>query len=69
MAKTFKMITLVGTSPKSVEDAVNTALADASGSVRNLGWFEVKEVRGRIDGGKVAEFQVTVQVGFKVEND
>lgn len=67
MSNTFKMVTLVGTSPESYEAAIENALADASASLRNLSWFEVKELRGRVVEGRSAEFQVKLQVGFKVE--
>jgi flavin-binding protein dodecin len=67
MSNTFKMVTLVGTSPESYEVAIENALADASASLRNLSWFEVKELRGRVVEGRPAEFQVKLQVGFKVE--
>ena len=67
MAGTWKKITLVGTSSESIEDAIRGALRDASKSVRKMGWFEVLEQRGAIKDGKVTEFQVTIQVGFKVE--
>lgn len=67
MSKTFKMVTLVGTSANSYEDAIASAVKDASASLRNLAWYEVTEMRGRIDGDKVAEFQVKLQVGFKVD--
>lgn len=67
MSKTFKMVTLVGTSPDSYESAIGNAIEDASASLRNLAWYEVTEMRGRIEGDKVAEFQVKIQVGFRVE--
>jgi flavin-binding protein dodecin len=69
MSKTYKMVTVVGTSAESSEDAIRNAVADAGGSLRNLGWFEVKEVRGRISGDSVAEFQVKVEIGLLVETD
>ena len=68
MAKTYKMVTVVGTSPESSEDAIRNAVADASSTLRNLGWFEVQEVRGRIEEGRVAEYQVKVQIGLRVES-
>lgn len=68
MAKTYKIVTVVGTSPKSSEEAIRNAVADASSTLRNLGWFEVEEVRGRIEEGQVAEFQVKVQIGLRVES-
>ena len=67
MAATFKVIELVGTSPVSFAEAVKSAVAEASKTVRNMGWFEVVEERGRIADGQVAEFQVTIKVGFKLE--
>ncbi|NHZ73294.1 MAG: dodecin flavoprotein [Nitrospirae bacterium] len=67
MSNTFKMVTVVGTSPESYEAAIASALSDASATVRNLSWFEVQEQRGRIVDGKVAEFQIKIQIGFRVE--
>jgi dodecin len=68
MPGTFKIIEIVGTSPNSFADAVRAGVAEASKTVRNLGWFEVVEERGHIKDGKVDEFQVMIKVGFKVEN-
>ena len=67
MAETFKITELVGTSPTSFADAVRAAVDEAAKTVRNMAWFQVVEERGRIEGGKVAEFQVTIKVGFKLE--
>ena len=67
MGNTYKMVTIVGTSPDSYEAAINTALNDAAATLRNLSWFEVEEMRGRIAAGKVSEFQVKLSVGFKVD--
>ena len=67
MSNTYKMVTLIGTSPESYESAIENALSDASASIRNLSWFEVVEMRGRVNDGRPAEFQVKLQVGFKVE--
>jgi hypothetical protein len=67
MAGTFKIIELVGTSPVSFAEAVRAAVEEAAKTVRNMAWFEVVEQRGRIAEGKVAEFQVTLKVGFKLE--
>jgi flavin-binding protein dodecin len=64
---TFKVIELVGTSPVSFAEAVKAAVVEASKTVRNMGWFEVVEERGRIADGAVVEFQVTIKVGFKLE--
>jgi dodecin len=67
MSGTYKKIELVGTSPVSFAEAVKAAVAEASKSVRHMNWFEVIEQRGYIKDGKVAEFQVTISIGFKLE--
>ena len=63
----YKKIEIVGTSKTSFADAVKAAVAEAGKSIRHMSWFEVVEQRGSIKDGKVAELQVTVRVGFKVE--
>ena len=68
MSKTFKMVTLVGISPDSYEKAIQNAVKDAAASIRNLAWYEVVEMRGRIEDDTVAEYQVKLQVGFRVED-
>ncbi len=65
--KVYKRIQLVGCSAASIERAVALALAKASETVHGLAWFEVKEIRGAIANGAPAEWQVTVEVGFKVD--
>lgn len=65
--KTFKQITVTGTSTESMEDAVEGAVATASKTVRHMRWFEVIETRGALNEGAVAEWQVTVKIGFVVE--
>jgi flavin-binding protein dodecin len=65
----YKTIELVGSSATSVEDAVKNAIAKASQTVRNLRWFEVVETRGHIDGNKVAHWQVTLKLGFTLEDN
>jgi flavin-binding protein dodecin len=67
MAGTFKVTELVGTSTESFADAVRAAVSEAGKTVRGMSWFEVIDQRGRIAQGKVAEFQVTVKIGFKLE--
>ena len=64
--RTYKLIELVGTSEKSYEDAVQKAIDDASRTLKGLAWFEVAELRGRIADGKVAEWQATVKIGFRI---
>ena len=63
----YKKLELVGTSPNSIEEAVNNALARAAKTLRNLRWFEVVETRGHIENGKVDHWQVTVKVGFTLD--
>lgn len=65
---TYKKIELTGTSEKSIEDAVNNAIIKASESVRKIRWFEVKEVRGSVAEGEVHQWQVTIKVGFRLED-
>jgi flavin-binding protein dodecin len=67
MPGTYKKIEIVGTSPTSFAEAVKSAIKDASQTVRHMDWFEVVEMRGRLRDGEVAEFQVTVRIGFKLE--
>ena len=66
MEKTYKMIEVVGTSPKSYAEATRNAIEEASKSVKAMAWFDVSALRGRIEGGKVAEFQVALKVGFRL---
>ncbi len=68
MAGMYKKIEVVGTSPVSFAEAVKSAIQQASKTVRHMDWFEVVEMRGRIKGGDVAEFQVTIRIGFKLED-
>ena len=63
----FKKIQLVGTSTESFSDATAKAVAKAAETVRNMGWFEVVEQRGRIADGAIQQYQVTVSIGFRVE--
>ena len=63
----YRVIELAGTSDKSIEDALATAIARANQTLRNLGWFEVVQTRGHIEDGKIAHFQVTLKVGFTME--
>ena len=63
----YKTIELVGSSTSSSDDAVQTAIRRASESVRNLRWFQVTETRGHIEDGQIAHWQVTIKVGFTLE--
>ena len=63
----YKKIELVGSSPKSIQAAVENALARARKTIRNMRWFEVVETRGCIEDGKVDHWQVTLTVGFTLD--
>jgi flavin-binding protein dodecin len=64
----YKKIELTGSSADSIEEAVQNAIAKASETVRNMRWFEVIETRGYIENEKVAYWQVTIKVGFTIED-
>lgn len=66
--RTYKKIEVVGSSKKSIEDAIENAIRECGNSVRNLDWFEVTETRGHIVDGAVAHYQVTLKVGFRIDN-
>jgi dodecin len=63
----YKMVELVGTSTTGTDDAIRNAIETASLTVRHMDWFEVVQTRGHIVDGKVAHFQVTLKVGFRIE--
>ena len=64
----YRVIELVGSSSQSIEDAINVALGRAHKTLRNLRWFEVVGTRGQIEKGKVKQYQVTLKVGFTMED-
>src|SRR5215510_6213581 len=63
----YKILELVGSSEKSIEDAIQNAITRASKTIREMKWFEVLETRGHIEGAKVGHYQVTLRVGFTLE--
>ncbi len=65
----YKTIELVGSSPNGSDDAVRNAISRASATVHNLRWFEVVQTRGHLEDGKVRHFQVTLKVGFTLEDN
>ncbi|MDE2581345.1 MAG: dodecin family protein [Rhodospirillales bacterium] len=65
----YKVVELVGSSEESVSKAIDRAIAKAAVTLRHLGWFEVTNVRGHIENGKVAHYQVTIKAGFRLEDD
>jgi flavin-binding protein dodecin len=66
--RTYVMNEIVGTSSESVNDAMRNGVKRASQTLRNLDWFEVVEVRGAIADGEIAHYQVTMKVGFRLED-
>jgi len=69
MAQTYKVIELVGTSELGVKEAIDSGIARAAASLKGLDWFEVLQVRGRIEEGRVAWYQVDMKIGFRVMTD
>lgn len=65
---TYKKIEIVGSSRTSVDDAIQNAVAEASKTLENVEWFEVGEIRGHVENGTVAHFQVTMKVGFRLRD-
>jgi len=64
----YKHIELTGSSKKSIEEAVQNAVTKAQQSVRNMRWFEMTELRGHIEEGNVSHWQVTIKIGFTLED-
>lgn len=65
----YRIIDLVGSSETGIEDAINSAISKASNTIRHMRWFEVVETRGHIEDNKVAHYQVTLKVGFSIEDE
>ena len=66
--RTYAISEIVGTSPQDVNQAIRNGIKRASETLRNLDWFEVISVRGQIDGDRVAHYQVTLKIGFRLED-
>jgi hypothetical protein len=64
---TYSISEIVGTSNESVDAAVRNGIAEAAKTLRHLDWFEVKEIRGHLANGEVADWQVTIKLGFRLE--
>jgi dodecin len=63
----YKSVEVTGSSQTGVDDAIKTAIAKAAETVRNLDWFEVTEIRGHVEDGAVAHYQVTLKLGFRLD--
>ena len=64
---TYKKLEIVGSSPNSIEEAIENGLAECSKTVKHMEWFEVTETRGHIVDGKVGHYQVGLKIGFRIE--
>jgi dodecin len=64
----YKSVEITGSSPEGVTQAIDRAIAKASESLRHIDWFEVVSVRGHVADGKVAHYQVTLKIGFRLED-
>lgn len=63
----YRVTEVVGTSPESVQQAIRNGIARVSRTVRNVEWFEATEIRGTVENGDIAAFQVSLKVGFRLE--
>ncbi|MDH3221296.1 MAG: dodecin family protein [Gammaproteobacteria bacterium] len=66
---TYKKIEIIGSSPNSIEDAINNAIAECSKTLHHLEWFEVVDTRGHIVNNEVAHYQVTLKIGMRIQSD
>ena len=64
----YKIIEVVGSSPSSIEDAIQGAIGRAARTVDDIGWFEVVSTRGHVVGGKVGHYQVSLRIGFTLRD-
>ncbi|WP_285114013.1 dodecin [Leifsonia sp. fls2-241-R2A-40a] len=66
--RTYRVIEIVGTSPEGTDAAIRNGIERASQTIRDIDWFEVTDTRGEVEDGRVAHFQVTLKVGFRLEH-
>jgi dodecin len=66
---TYRVTEIVGTSPDGTDQAIRNAITRAAATIRHVDWFEVTQVRGQVVDGSVGHFQVTIKVGFRLEDD
>jgi dodecin len=64
----YKLVELVGSSSEGIEAAIQNAIGRAGDSIRHIGWFEVLETRGHVENGRIAHYQVTLKVGFRLDS-
>lgn len=65
---TYRLVEVVGSSPDGVDQAIRNAVEDAAKTLRNIHWFQVVETRGHVEEGKIKHFQVTVKLGFTLDD-
>jgi flavin-binding protein dodecin len=65
---TYRVVEIVGTSPDGIDDAIRSGIARAAQTTRGLDWFEVQSIRGHLTDGAVAHVQVTMKVGFRIDD-
>ncbi|HET8978355.1 MAG TPA: dodecin [Solirubrobacteraceae bacterium] len=65
---TYKIVEIAGTSPEGVTEAMRSGVARAASTLRNVDWIEVRSIRGHVENGEIAHFQVEMRVGFKLES-
>lgn len=68
MSHVYKTLELTGSSTSGTDDAIKTAIARASKTVRHMDWFQVVDTRGHVEDGKIAHWQVTIKIGFRLED-
>jgi dodecin len=65
----YRVTEIVGSSPEGIDDAIRTGIGRANQTLRNLEWFEVSEIRGHLVDGAIGHFQVTMKVGFRLNDE
>lgn len=65
---TYRVTEIVGSSPEGIDDAIRNGITRASETLRNLDWFEVTQIRGQLEDGRIAHFQVGLKVGFRLDD-
>jgi hypothetical protein len=65
---TYKIVDIAGTSPESIAEAMRSGVRRASKTLRNVGWVQVVDIRGHVENGEIAHFQVEMKVGFRLED-
>ena len=65
---TYRVVEVVGSSSTSSDDAIRNAVADAAKTIRHIGWYQVTETRGHIEADRIAHYQVTLKIGFTLDD-